>query len=256
MRFKRHIGIDYSGAGLPTTRLRGLQIYKSRDGEEPKRIKPPSVPANVENWTRYELAGYLQKTLEEASPVVIGIDHGFSFPLAYMERHQIKTWDGFLDDFVQHWPTDCSNKSVDRLICGNQRTGERDWLRLCEKWTSSAKSVFEFKGPGVAHSTHAGLPWLRRLRCCVSRCRVHFWPFDGFEVPENKSVVAEVYPSLFRRRYEKPPANEHERDAWAVAKWLREMDGRGRLDQYFTLEELLECEQRMALREGWILGVR
>jgi hypothetical protein len=36
----------------------------------------------------------------------IGIDHGFSFPMSYMEKYQIESWDQFLDDFQQHWPTD------------------------------------------------------------------------------------------------------------------------------------------------------
>ena len=28
-------------------------------------------------------------------PVIIGIDHGFSFPLGYMERYTISSWDQF-----------------------------------------------------------------------------------------------------------------------------------------------------------------
>ena len=254
MRFQRHVGIDYSGAKYPTTRLRGLQIYEARVNGEPERIKPPSLSGRVRNWTRRTLGGHVRKTLEGPDPVVIGIDHGFSFPCAYMQRYQIRTWDDFLDDFVQHWPTDCSNKSVDRLIFGNQRRGMPHELRLCEEWTSSAKSVFQFRGPGVAHSTHAGLPWLRRLRKHFRDDKVHFWPFDGFHIPQKRSVVAEVYPSLFRRRYAEPPANEHERDAWSVARWLREMDCTGRLDNYFTPLLSPDEQQRMRL-EGWILGV-
>ena len=33
------------------------------------------------------------------------------------------------------------------------------------------------------------------------RSKTHFWPFDGFDVPEDKSVVVEVFPTLFRRRF-------------------------------------------------------
>jgi len=37
----------------------------------------------------------------------IGIDHAFSFPLPYFEKHDLlPNWDGFLDDFQRHWPTD------------------------------------------------------------------------------------------------------------------------------------------------------
>jgi hypothetical protein len=35
----------------------------------------------------------------------IGIDHAFSFPMSYMRRYGIETWDQFLDDFMRHWPT-------------------------------------------------------------------------------------------------------------------------------------------------------
>ena len=254
MRFKRHVGIDYSGRGYPTDRLAGLQVYGARAGQDPVRVEPPHSSPNVRNWTRSALAKHMHEILEGNGPVIVGIDHGFSFPIKYMNHHGFKTWDDFLNDFVQHWPTDCSNKSVARLIFGNQRRGMPDDLRLCEKWTSSAKSVFQFRGPGVAHSTHAGLPWLRRLRKNVSLDRVHFWPFDGFCVEDQKSVVTEVYPSLFRRRYPRPEGNEHEYDAWSVAKWLSEMDGTGRLDQYFQ-PPLTRDERCRARLEGWILGV-
>ena len=51
----------------------------------------------------------------------------------------------------------------------------------------------------VAKSTHTGIPWLRRINHEVGE-RVHFWPFDGWEIPAGKSVFVEVYPSLFRKR--------------------------------------------------------
>lgn len=42
----------------------------------------------------------------------------------------------------------------------------------------------------VATSTHAGLPWLLWLRMMFeAKSRIHFWPFDGFDVPEGKSVI-------------------------------------------------------------------
>ena len=47
----------------------------------------------------------------------------------------------------------------------------------------------------VAKSTHAGIPWLRFIRQRL-RDRVHFWPFDGWDIPAGRSAVVEVYPSL------------------------------------------------------------
>jgi hypothetical protein len=36
----------------------------------------------------------------------------------------------------------------------------------------------------VAKSTHTGIPWLRFIRERLGS-RVHFWPFDGWEIPRR-----------------------------------------------------------------------
>ena len=41
MKFTRHIGIDYSGAQTPESRLEGLQVSEARNGETPERIGTP-----------------------------------------------------------------------------------------------------------------------------------------------------------------------------------------------------------------------
>jgi hypothetical protein len=41
---------------------------------------------------------------------------------------------------------------------------------------------------------------------------IHFWPFDGWAVPEDRSVIAEVCPSIFRNRY----APNLEKGLWAI----------------------------------------
>jgi hypothetical protein len=100
--------------------------------------------------------------------------------------------------FQQHWPTDNPATYVDFVregVCGlgAKRMGDAQWLRLTEEWTATAKSVFRFDVQGsVAKSTHAGLPWLKYLRKECSR-RIHFWPFDGWQIPDRASVVVEVY---------------------------------------------------------------
>jgi hypothetical protein len=62
-----------------------------------------------------------------------------------------------------------------------------------ESRTSSAKSVFNFdvKQGCVAFSTHAGIPWLRYIREQLGT-RVHFWPFDGWDIPAGRSAIVEV----------------------------------------------------------------
>lgn len=254
MRFTRHIGIDYSGAETPESRLKALQVYEARDGHAPRKVSTPAEGAK--NWSRLEVAQYCAKAVESGEPVIIGIDHAFSFPLSYMQRYGIESWDRFLDDFMRHWPTADPHTYVEFHRDGNLRTGSPDELRLCEQWTAAAKSVFLFDVQGsVAKSTHAGLPWLLWLReWHETRGRVHFWPFDDFEVPDGKSVIAEVYPTLFRRRYPKERRTADEHDAWSVATWLAEMDRRGSLDYYFR-PPLSLPESRTARLEGWILGV-
>ena len=211
MRFTRHIGIDYSGAQTPESRLRALQVYEAPNGNAPIKVNTPAEGAK--NWTRLEVAQFCAAAIETGEPVIIGIDHAFSFPMTYMHRFGIETWDQFLDDFMRAWPTADPHTYVDSVRDGNPRNGEATELRLCDQWTSGAKSVFQFDVQGqVATSTHAGLPWLLWLRMMFeSKSRIYFWPFDGFDVPEGKSVVAEMYPSLFRRRYPKEDrtADEH-----------------------------------------------
>lgn len=203
MRFARHIGIDYSGAQTPSSRIKALQVYEAAGGAEP--VKICTLTEGAKNWSRLEVAQYCLKVLEPGEPVIIGIDHGFSFPVSYMQRYGITSWDQFLDDFMRHWPTADPHTYVDFVRDDNPRTGDSFELRLCEQWTATAKSVFQFDVQGsVAKSTHAGLPWLLWLREMPGgRSNIHFWPFDGLEVPVGRSVIAEAYPALDKRRFPK-----------------------------------------------------
>lgn len=252
MRFERYIGIDYSGAETPESRLKGLQVYAADRQTPPTKIRPPK--SGVKNWSRREVTQFCQQALQGDESVIIGIDHNFSLPLSYMERYGLHNWEVFLRDFMHHWPTHEDYTCVDFLREDNPRTGNCSEFRLCEKWTATAKSAFQFDVQGsVAKSTHAGLPWLLWLRQ-ATRARVHFWPFDGFDVPEGRSVIAEAYPALYKRRYNKDNRSADEHDAWSVAAWLKEADQRGSINQYFH-PLLTLAEQKQARLEGWILGV-
>ena len=125
---------------------------------------------------------------------------------------------------------------------------------MTEKWTSSAKSVFLFEVQGsVAKSTHAGLPWLLHIREKVGDL-VHFWPFDGWQVANNKNVIIEVYPSIFRNRYSREDRTADQQDACAIARWLTEMDDCGFFERYFH-PPLNDEAKQVADLEGWILGI-
>jgi len=256
--FTRYIGIDYSGAQTPTSSLKGLRVYSADQQTGPVEVQPPPSPRKY--WTRRGVAEWLADRLAEEQPTLVGIDHGFSFPLRYFETHQLPLdWPGFLDDFQRHWPTDEDHTYVDFVrdgLRGNgaARSGNRRWRRVTEMRAGAAKSVFHFDVQGsVAKSTHAGLPWLRYLRRQVGE-RVHFWPFDGWTVPPGRSVVAEVYPSLWSRTFTPEGRTPDQHDAYSVAAWMRHADLQGSLRRCFV--PLLDPDERsVASIEGWILGV-
>jgi len=255
--FDRYIGIDYSGAQTPTTSLKGLRVYLADRKAPPIEVTPPPSPRKY--WTRRGIAQWLAERLVEAVPTIVGIDHSFSFPLRYFEvHHLLPDWLAFLDDFQRHWPTDEDNTYVDFIrdgTCGNgeARSGNTRWRRITEE-RAGAKSVFHFDVPGsVAKSTHAGLPWLRYLRNQLED-RVHFWPFDGWEIPAGKSALVEVYPSLWSKSTPREGRTPDQHDAYVASAWLRQVDIDGSLGK-FLKPEMLPGEYHVAQVEGWILGV-
>jgi len=254
--FERYIGIDYSGAQTPKSSLKGLRVYAADRLTAPQEVQPPPSPRKY--WTRRGIAEWLVKSLSEGSPTLVGIDHGFSFPLQYFEQHRLPLdWPLFLDDFQRHWPTD-EDTYVDFVRDGSSgngaaRSGNSRWRRLAEQRVR-AKSVFHFDVQGsVAKSTHAGIPWLRYIRQ-HAKDRVHFWPFDGWRVPPNCSVVAEVYPALWNRTFPSAGRTPDQQDAYATAEWLRRADRDGSLEK-FLRPELEPQDRKTAEIEGWILGV-
>jgi hypothetical protein len=104
-QFERYIGIDYSGAETADSSLPGLRVYVSALSETPQEQMPP--PGARKYWTRRGVAQWLCTELSKDTPTLVGIDHGFSFPLAYFKKHSLThDWSEFLDDFQRHWPTD------------------------------------------------------------------------------------------------------------------------------------------------------
>lgn len=255
--FAHYIGIDYSGAATPESSLKGLRLYEGCHDSVPLEVEPPV--SRRKYWSRKGLAHWLAERLAHGGPTMVGVDHGFSFPCRYFEAHQLEPdWPAFLDDFAAHWPTDSAHSSVEFIRTGlvghgTARSGSARWRRLCEL-RARAKSVFHFDVPGsVAKSTHAGLPWLRYLRHELGE-RLHFWPFDGWQIPPGKSVIAEVYPSLWSKGYSRQDRTPDQHDAYVAASWLRQTDMQGKLDEFFE-PKLLPQELPIAQLEGWILGV-
>jgi hypothetical protein len=194
--FARHIGIDYSGAETPNASPKGLRVYLAEGDGNPEEVQPPPSPRKY--WTRKGIAEWLVALLDDEILTLVGIDHGFSFPLRFFEAHQLAPdWQHFLDDFCRHWPTDEDHTYVDFVrdgLAGNgaARMGNSRWRRLTEERAGGAKSVFHFDVQGsVAKSTHAGIPWLRFIRQRLG-ARVHFWPFDGWSISDGRTIGADA----------------------------------------------------------------
>ena len=270
--FDRYIGIDYSGAQTSVTQLNGLAVCRVVGVAQPEIVPSPADGYDIK--TRDGLAQWLVQRLRERNVrTLVGIDHGFSFPMRYFERYRrllALGWVDFLDDFQQYWPADDPNKEMSHLIAKNRilpgtedpecRWGNHAWFRLTDP--REASSVFDFDAMqrDVAQSTHAGLPWLRHIRQALHAdgVNVQFWPFDCWDSPEDQSAVVEVYPRLWNRLYREDAnrmgLNPHERDAYSVARWMSETDRGGALEQYFGPN--LDDEQRIrAQKEGWVFGV-
>jgi hypothetical protein len=258
--FRRYIGIDYSGARTPTHGLKGLRVYVAQTASErPEEALPPPSPRKY--WSRRGVAIWLADRLREDVPTIVGIDHSFSFPLRYFEVHQLAPdWYAFLEDFGAHWPTDEDHVYVDFVrdgLFGNgsARQGSSRWRRIAEE-RCGAKSVFHFDVQGtVAKSTHSGLPWLLYLHRQLGD-KIHFWPFDGWDIPPGRSAIVETYPSMWKRGCLRPEnMTDDQYDAYTIADWLRLADQGGHLQQ--ALRPLLtDSERAVAQVEGWILGAR
>lgn len=178
-------------------------------------------------------------------------------------RHYSR-WHDLIDEMtwllkVSYGSTDDIKKKhfrLDSLFASQLRANDITLgkIRAAFQWTSWAKSVFHFDVQGsVAYSTHTGLPWLLRIREEVGDF-VYFLPFDGWQLPTEKCVIVEVYPSIFRNRYPREDRTADKQDACAIARWLKETDERGFLDSYFD-PPLTDDERKFADLEGWILGI-
>ena len=129
MMFDRYIGIDYSGAQTPTSSLKGLRVYMAESDAGPIEVLPPPSPRKY--WTRRGIAEWLVDRLAEDVPTLVGIDHGFSFPLDYFKAHGLKhDWPTFLDDFHRHWPTDADHVYVDFVREGVLARERTEWVAL------------------------------------------------------------------------------------------------------------------------------
>src|SRR5207249_4033662 len=92
--------------------LKNLRVYAADHSSDPSEVAPP--PSLRRYWTRKAIAEWLVDRLSETPLTLVGIDHGFSFPLQYFEKYGLPhDWPVFLNDFQEYWPTDQENTYAD-----------------------------------------------------------------------------------------------------------------------------------------------
>jgi hypothetical protein len=84
--------------------------------------------------------------------------------------------------------------------------------------------------------------------------QVHFWPFDGWNIPTVKSVILEAYPKLWNASFPTDGRTPDHHDAYSVAAWLSQAARDGKLLEAMK-PSLSAPEVAVAQVEGWILGV-
>ena len=71
-----------------------------------------------------------------------------------------------------------------------------------------------------------GIPWLRCIRQRLGE-HVHFWPFDGWDIPAGRSAFVEVYPALWSRSFARGERNADQYAAYSVLGWFSGADRDG-----------------------------
>ena len=255
--FTEYIGIDYSGAQTPTASLKGLRVYMADEFAARRGVtttKPTQVldaawhrrMAGSAAVPRHAHVGWHRPRLLVSSALFrdawsqAGLAHvPGRLPAALADRRR------------QHL---CRFRARRRCGNGAARRGNARWRRLTEERAGGAKSVFHFDVQGsVAKSTHSGIPWLRFIRQQLGE-RVHFWPFDGWDIPAGRSAIAEVYPALWSHDFAREDRTGDQHDAYSIAAWLSRADQDSSLAA-FLKPDLTPPERAMAQVEGWILGV-
>lgn len=286
-QFDGYIGIDWSGAsGI----YKGIALAECRAGESGPRLIAPEGA----RWTRGAVAAYLGQRIARGERLLAGFDFAFCFPwiagegyLAGRARHAT---DAFaLWDLIERASSDAPDFHAGPVVTheaftpsywvsGKQKPEWRNDKRMTETECGKATSTYPetvFKLIGAKQVGKAALAGIRTLRAIRMAAPAHVavWPFEAADKP---AVLAEIYPTLFRRQAlgttakikdratldtalaalgsgpaQDAPArfSDHDGDALISAAGLRWLDRAGRL---FALPEDAEAQAR---REGWIVGV-
>ena len=281
--FHGYIAIDWSGAD---GRYAGISMALCTPGRGAPRLIAPEAAL----WTRTAVADWLDRELKSGRPLLIGCDFAFGLPF---ERHgylagAAPELGGIFDlwELIEEASAGAADFGCARVFA-DPRFAPLYWQsgRQPAAWTlrqrraevacaratgTHPECVFKLIGPKqVGKASLTGIRVLRHVRS-ENRARVAVWPFEPVG---SKSVLVEIYPTLFRKQAAGGLVKL--RTAEALNAALRKLGARGvpaaTLSDHDTdalisaagLRHLIEhAGVTLSLpadphirREGWIFGV-
>lgn len=270
--FDSFIAIDWSGAAPGYS---GISVARCMPGTgAPSLVKSPG-----RRWTRTAVAEWLEGALASDARLLIGFDFAFSMPRGCVDAGDaFALWD--LVEEASEGEADFGAASVPRdprlaplyWCAGTMPAAWKERRRATELACIAAtgtrpETVFKLIGAKqVGKASLTGMRVLRRLRQRHAG-RVSVWPFE----PARRSVLVEIYPTLFRRRAAGTLAKlRTTRELNGALRRLRSSPVRGRGFTDHDTDALISaaglrrlCDERVGLpeaggdvaREGWIFGV-
>ena len=281
--FTRFVAIDWSGA--KGDRHKGIAVALCETGNAtPRLIAPPVGRA----WSRTAVAECLVARAAEA-PTLFGFD--FTFAPPFVARGSYLPGEDVPGDAPSFWAyvdsicddTDLGAASLlevshrHHFYFGKADGAKAGFLhrRICEDHYNAGgggklSTVFDAIGAAqVAKASFAGMRLLHHIRP-----HVPIWPFDP--LPENGSLVVEIYTSIAARAAGRPKGrakmrdltslndalmalgsaphdgempDDHGADAIVTAAWMRKVASQPAMWSPAPLDA------QIALTEGWTFGV-
>ncbi|MGC4252294.1 MAG: hypothetical protein QM605_12755 [Sphingobium sp.] len=281
-RFERFVAIDWSGA--KGARHKGIAVGVCEAAGGPPVLA--EAPSGI--WSRTEVADWLIDAAKE-KPMLFGFDFSFAPPFlargGYLPGDAVPEtgpdfWayvDSICDDADLGAASLLENAHRRHFYFGKADGVKADFMhnRVCEAHYNAGgggkpSTVYDAIGAAqVAKASFAGMRLLNRVRPDVP-----VWPFDP--MPEDGSLVVEIYTSIAARAAGRPKGrtkmrdlaalndalsvldcapyagsapDDHGADALLTAAWMRGAAGRAEL---WTPPPL---DIRIAATEGWTFGV-
>lgn len=181
-----YVGVDWSGAQSPSTQRRTIWMAEIRDGAF-RRVRP--------GFTRDEATAELIRLHGRADSVVVGLDFGFSFPAAALDRLKVRSAPELWQRAAEHgerWMdgTGLGDYPLEDLM-DTATALRRTETELAAPVTPRSTIDLRVRTGNVGRQTVRGLPSLQALRTAGFAV----WPFDA----ASDAVALEVYPRVLRR---------------------------------------------------------